>query len=74
MARIRNLGLTTNSNYGHIEHIYMELEYAHEIFRKNPTWPVIDVTRRAIEESATVILKIFDERKKTRGRETTIRG
>ncbi len=74
MARIRNLGLNTNSNYGHIEHIYMELEYAHEIFRKNPTWPVIDVTRRAIEESAAVILKIFDERRKVRGRETTIRG
>jgi len=74
MARIRNLGLNTSSNYGHIEHIFMELEYAHEIFRKNPTWPVIDVTLRAIEESAAVILKIFDERQKIRGRETTIRG
>ena len=74
MARIRNLGLTTNSNYGHIEHIYMELEYANEIFRRNPTWPVIDVTRRAIEESAAVIIKIFDERRKVRGRETMIRG
>ncbi len=74
MARIRNLGLAANSNYGHIEHIYMEIEHAHEIFRRNPTWPVIDVTQRAIEESATVILKIFDERRQVRGRETTIRG
>ena len=74
MARIKNLGLGTNSNYGHIEHIFMELEYAHEIFRKNPTWPVIDVTSRAIEESAAVVLKVFAERRQGHGRETTIRG
>jgi regulator of PEP synthase PpsR (kinase-PPPase family) len=74
MTRIRNLGLGADSNYGHLEHILMELEYAHEIFRRNPTWPVVDVTSRAVEETATVILKIHDERRKTRARETTIRG
>jgi regulator of PEP synthase PpsR (kinase-PPPase family) len=75
MARIKNLGLSSSTNYGHIEHIFMELEYAHDIFRKNPSWPVIDVTRRAIEESAAVILKIFHERRQgPGGRETTIRG
>ena len=74
LARIRNLGLDSNSNYGHLEHILMELEYAHEIFRQNPTWPVVDVTSRAVEETATVVLKIHDERSKTRTRETTIRG
>ncbi|MCO4769862.1 MAG: kinase/pyrophosphorylase [Deltaproteobacteria bacterium] len=74
MARIRNLGLDASSNYGHLEHILMELEYAHEIFRQNPTWPVVDVTSRAVEETATVILKIHDERSKVRTRETTIRG
>ena len=72
--RIRHLGLDANSNYGHLEHIFMELEYAHEIFRRNPTWPVIDVTSRAVEETATVILRIHDERQQTRTRETTIRG
>jgi regulator of PEP synthase PpsR (kinase-PPPase family) len=74
MARIRNLGLNPNSNYGHLEHIYMELEYAHEIFRKNPTWPVIDVSRRAIEESAAVILKIYDERRQAKTHQMTLRG
>ncbi|MEE2830503.1 MAG: pyruvate, water dikinase regulatory protein [Myxococcota bacterium] len=73
LARIKNLGLNTNSNYGHIEHIFMELEYAQEIFRKNPSWPVIDVTRRAIEESASIVLKSISERQ-GRSRETTIRG
>ena len=73
-TRIRHLGLDVTTNYGHLEHIYMELEYAHDIFRRNPTWPVIDVTSRAVEETATVILRIHDERQKTRTRETTIRG
>lgn len=74
MARIRNLGLTANSNYGSIEHIYMELDYAHEIFRSNPSWPVIDVTRRAIEETAAVIFKILDERQRNPSRQATLRG
>jgi regulator of PEP synthase PpsR (kinase-PPPase family) len=74
MARIQNLGLSTNSNYGHIEHIHMELEYANEIFRRNPSWPIIDVTRRAIEESAAVILKIYDERRQSTGRVNVVRG
>jgi regulator of PEP synthase PpsR (kinase-PPPase family) len=74
MARIRNLGLATHSNYGHIDHIYMELEYANEIFRRNPAWPVIDVTHRAIEESAAVVLQIYSERRQAGGRAQTIRG
>jgi len=74
MARIQNLGLATNSNYGHIEHIHMELEYANDIFRRNPGWPVIDVTRRAIEETAAVILKINDERRQSTGRVNVVRG
>lgn len=74
MARISNLGLAANSNYGSIEHIYMELDYAHEIFRGNPTWPVIDVTHRAIEETAAVIIKMLDERKRTSRRGATLRG
>ncbi len=73
-ARIRNLGLNTHSNYGSLEHIHMELEYAHELFRSNPGWPVIDVTRRAVEESAAVVLSIFQERKAAKRRGTTIRG
>jgi regulator of PEP synthase PpsR (kinase-PPPase family) len=74
MARIRNLGLNSNSSYGNLEHIYMELEGAHETFRGNPMWPVVDVTHRAVEESAGVILKTLHERRAARIREQTIRG
>ncbi len=74
LARIRNLGLKSQSNYGSIEHIYMELDYANELFRSNPRWPVIDVTRRAVEESAAVILETFQARRQERAKATTIRG
>jgi len=74
LARIRNLGLETRSNYGAIEHIYMELDYANELFRGNPRWPIIDVTRRAVEESADVIIKTILARRQARAKETTIRG
>jgi regulator of PEP synthase PpsR (kinase-PPPase family) len=35
---------------------------------------VIDVTRRAIEETAAVIFKILDERQRTPTRLATLRG
>ena len=74
MARIRNLGLNANSTYGNLDHIYNELETAHEVFRRNPRWPVVNVTHRAVEESAGVILKTLHERRAARAREQTIRG
>ena len=39
-----------------------ELEYAQRIFRAHPQWPVIDVTGRAIEETAVIILESLKER------------
>jgi len=74
LARMRNLGLSTHSNYGSIEHIFMELDFANELFSSNPRWPVIDVTRRAVEESADVILETIQARRQARAKETTIRG
>ena len=39
-----------------------ELEYAREIFAQHAQWPVIDVTGRAIEETAVIILESLKER------------
>ena len=39
-----------------------ELQYARRMFADND-WPVIDVTRRSIEESAAAIINLFNERK-----------
>ena len=39
-----------------------ELEYARQIFRQHPVWPVVDVTVRAVEEVASEILGIMQAR------------
>src|ERR1019366_6136839 len=47
-ARLKQLGMPTDANYGLREQVKEELEYAMTLFRAHPTWPVIDVTGRAI--------------------------
>lgn len=61
-ARLRQLGMPPDTNYGLREHVREELEYAHSIFRAHPQWPVIDVTGRAIEETAGIIVDVMKER------------
>jgi regulator of PEP synthase PpsR (kinase-PPPase family) len=61
-ARLKHLGMPTDSSYGDRAHIDNEINYAREIFRKHPNWPVIDVTNRAIEETAADIMRIYQER------------
>ncbi len=61
-ARLKQLGMPVDANYGLREQVKEELEYAMTIFRAHPTWPVIDVTGRAIEETAVIILESLKER------------
>ena len=61
-ARISHLGMPNDSSYGQRAHIENEIAYSREIFRKHANWPVIDVTNRAIEETAADILRIYQER------------
>ena len=43
--------------YSDPQYVYNELEYCREIYRKH-RWKVIDVTKKAIEETATEIINI----------------
>ncbi len=65
--RLEQLGMPGDANYGMREHVRSELEYAHDIFRKHPEWHVVDVTNRAVEETATIILEYVKELEETRG-------
>jgi regulator of PEP synthase PpsR (kinase-PPPase family) len=56
-ARLKQLGMPVDTNYGLLDHVQEELDFAGEIFKRHPTWPVIDVTGRAIEETAVIILE-----------------
>ena len=61
-ARLRQLGMSVDASYGLKDQVKEELEYAREVFAKHASWPVIDVTGRAIEETAVIILESLKDR------------
>ena len=61
-ARLKQLGMPMDANYGLLEQVKEELAYGQKIFAAHPHWPVIDVTGRAIEETAVIILESLKER------------
>ena len=48
--------------YTDLEFIKKEIEDSKKLFKKN-SWPIIDVTRRSVEETAASILKIIEIKK-----------
>lgn len=56
--RLKNLGLTSEANYASYERILEELEYAEKIMKRIGC-PVINVSEKAIEETADYILNVL---------------
>ena len=63
IRRNRLLSLNQSPETAYVEHekVVAELTFARRIFSDHG-WPVIDVTRRSIEESAAAIINIVNER------------
>ncbi|MNC32667.1 putative pyruvate, phosphate dikinase regulatory protein [compost metagenome] len=53
--RLKQLGLPAGSQYASLERITEEMEYAAALFAKLGC-PVIDITNKAIEETAGIIM------------------
>lgn len=51
-------------DYASEDKIVEEIEWATDIFKKNKRWPVFNVTNKALEETASDILKLINMRKK----------
>ena len=49
-------------DYTNLKFIKEEVESSKKLFKKN-NWPVIDVTRKSVEETAASILKIIEIKK-----------
>lgn len=60
--RLQTMHMSDRTNYGQLDYILAELDEAHELFTRNREWPVIDVTGKAVEETAAIILKVLEER------------
>lgn len=61
--RLKALGLTPQASYASYERISVELDYSETIMRRLGC-PVIDVSDRAVEETAGIILEIVAQRGK----------
>jgi regulator of PEP synthase PpsR (kinase-PPPase family) len=61
-TRMEVLGMETGSDYGEIQHIRRELEYAKGLYAAHPRWTIIDITRKAVEETASTVLQSYRER------------
>ena len=61
--RLKQLGITSNSNYASEERILEELDYAEKVMKRIGC-PIVDVSEKAIEETAENILDILNLRGK----------
>jgi regulator of PEP synthase PpsR (kinase-PPPase family) len=59
--RLLSLKQSPETAYVDVERVGAEVQYARRMFADNG-WPVIDVTRRSIEETAAAIINLFNER------------
>ena len=60
--RLQN-GAQTQSDYTDLEKVREEVADARRLFARNG-WPVIDVTRRSIEETAAAVLQLLSQRQR----------
>jgi len=63
--RLRMLKEESDTEYTDIERIKEEVANARRLFQKH-RWPVIDVTRRSIEETAAAIIHLYTQRQRER--------
>jgi hypothetical protein len=59
--RLLSLNEGTETAYVDEERVEKEVQFARRMFADNG-WPVIDVTRRSIEETAAAIMRLYNER------------
>ena len=57
--RVQSMHEDRPGDYTNSEKILNELELSKKLFRKH-NWPIIDVTRKSVEETAASIIKILD--------------
>jgi [pyruvate, phosphate dikinase]-phosphate phosphotransferase / [pyruvate, phosphate dikinase] kinase len=64
--RLRALGLPPDAEYAARETIARELRWCREFYARHPTWPVVDTSGRAVEETAAELIRIMKEREARR--------
>lgn len=68
--RLTRLGTTKEGDYADIAKVVEEIEWANKMFQENKRWPVFNVTGKALEETASEIIRLLNMRKTNRFKQT----
>jgi hypothetical protein len=60
--RLKYLGLPNHADYADRQKIESEIKWCRAFYRKHPQWPVVDVSGKAIEETAAKIMQLHQAR------------
>lgn len=60
--RLEKFGQDTGGEYASSQQILKEIEFAENLFKQNRRWPVFNVTERALEETASEIVRLIASR------------
>lgn len=63
--RLTRLGQERGGDYADPDKINDEIAYADQLFERNRKWPVINVTGKALEETASEIIRLMSSRRLT---------
>jgi regulator of PEP synthase PpsR (kinase-PPPase family) len=61
-ARLASLQMGPDSDYGDLGQIRREVIYAQRLYAKQPEWSVIDMSTKAVEEAASLIIALYRRR------------
>lgn len=61
-SRLEKFGQDPGGDYASLSYIASEIEYAEKIYKQNRRWPVFNVTDRALEETASEIVRVISGR------------
>lgn len=64
-ARLQRLGHQRGSEYADFDKVVAELEEIHSLFKRHRLWTVFNVTGKAVEETATEIMRLMGARELT---------
>ncbi|MFN3453598.1 MAG: pyruvate, water dikinase regulatory protein [Pseudobdellovibrio sp.] len=60
--RLEKFGQDPGGDYASLNQIMKEIEYSENLFKQNKRWPVFNVTERALEETASEIVRLIAAR------------
>lgn len=67
-SRLKNLSASGVDGYAEMDAVVDEVRAARKLFNQNG-WPIVDVTRRSIEETAAEVIALLDRRREELGEE-----